>query len=101
MKPPRWCPIRRTPVRWEGDDAGGGWRRRGRLRTRGPRHQHRGPDLAAGYGSQPVIHDVDLLVRPGEVVTLLGPNGAGKTTTLLTLAGELRPSAGEVLLMAG
>ena len=52
--------------------------------------------LSAGYGSQPVIRDVDLVVRPGEVVALLGANGAGKTTTLLTLAGELPPLAGEV-----
>jgi branched-chain amino acid transport system ATP-binding protein len=54
--------------------------------------------LSAGYGSQPVINEIDLHVRPGEVVTLLGPNGAGKTTTLLALAGELDPLAGEVLL---
>jgi branched-chain amino acid transport system ATP-binding protein len=52
--------------------------------------------IAAGYGTQPVIHDVDLVVRPGEVVTLLGSNGAGKTTTLLTLAGELPLLRGEV-----
>jgi branched-chain amino acid transport system ATP-binding protein len=45
-----------------------------------------------------VVLDVDLQVEPGEVVALLGPNGAGKTTTLLTLAGELPPIAGEVLL---
>jgi branched-chain amino acid transport system ATP-binding protein len=30
---------------------------------------------------------------------LIGPNGAGKTTTLLTLAGEITPSAGEVYLL--
>ena len=54
--------------------------------------------LSAGYGPQPVIHDVDLHVRPGEVVGLLGANGAGKTTTLLTLAGELPALAGEVRL---
>jgi branched-chain amino acid transport system ATP-binding protein len=54
--------------------------------------------LSAGYGPQPVIHDVDLVVRPGEVVGLLGANGAGKTTTLLTLAGELPTLAGEVRL---
>src|SRR6476646_2990817 len=52
--------------------------------------------LCAGYGPQAVIHDVDLVVRPGEVVALLGANGAGKTTTLLTLAGELPPLSGEV-----
>ncbi|MGD9752833.1 MAG: ABC transporter ATP-binding protein [Acidimicrobiia bacterium] len=54
--------------------------------------------LAAGYGSQPVVHDVAIEVHPGEVVTLLGPNGAGKTTTLLALAGELAPLAGHVEL---
>jgi branched-chain amino acid transport system ATP-binding protein len=54
--------------------------------------------LTAGYGPQPVIHDVELAVRPGEVVALLGPNGAGKTTTLLTLAGELPPHTGAVHL---
>jgi branched-chain amino acid transport system ATP-binding protein len=52
--------------------------------------------ISAGYGTQPVIHDVDLIVRPGEVVTLLGSNGAGKTTTLLALAGELPLLSGEV-----
>jgi len=52
--------------------------------------------LAAGYGDVAVVHDLDLDVRPGEVVALLGPNGAGKTTTLLTMAGELPPLDGEV-----
>ena len=54
--------------------------------------------LAAGYGGQPVIHDVELEVNAGEVVCLLGPNGAGKTTTMLALSGELPLLAGEVLV---
>ncbi|HWI43132.1 MAG TPA: ABC transporter ATP-binding protein [Nocardioides sp.] len=52
--------------------------------------------LCAGYGSIPVLKDVDVRVRPGEIVTILGPNGAGKTTTLLALAGELRATKGSV-----
>jgi ABC-type branched-subunit amino acid transport system ATPase component len=52
--------------------------------------------LTAGYGSQPVIHELDLVVHPGEVVALLGANGAGKTTTLLALSGELPTMSGEV-----
>ena len=52
--------------------------------------------LSAGYGSQPVVRDLDLEVRPGEVVALLGPNGAGKTTTLRALSGSLAPMGGEV-----
>jgi branched-chain amino acid transport system ATP-binding protein len=54
--------------------------------------------LCAGYGTVQVLRDVDLEVRPGEVVALLGPNGAGKTTLLRALAGYLRPSAGDVML---
>ncbi|MCU1503137.1 MAG: putative high-affinity branched-chain amino acid transport protein superfamily, atp bind [Ilumatobacteraceae bacterium] len=54
--------------------------------------------VTTGYGPQPVIHDVDIVVRPGEVVALLGPNGAGKTTTLLGLAGELPLISGQVVL---
>ncbi|OHV44540.1 ABC transporter ATP-binding protein [Pseudofrankia sp. BMG5.36] len=53
--------------------------------------------LCAGYQGVPVVRDLDLTVRPGEVVALLGPNGAGKTTTLLTLAGGLRAVSGTVL----
>ena len=52
--------------------------------------------VTSGYGPQPVIHDIDIEVFPGEVVALLGPNGAGKTTTLLTLSGELPLHSGEV-----
>jgi branched-chain amino acid transport system ATP-binding protein len=50
----------------------------------------------AGYDKVAVLRGVDLVVRPGQVVTLLGPNGAGKTTLLRTAAGLLRPSAGSV-----
>jgi branched-chain amino acid transport system ATP-binding protein len=54
--------------------------------------------LSAGYFGRAVVHALDLVVRPGEVVALLGPNGAGKTTTLLALCGELAPMAGEVYI---
>jgi sulfate-transporting ATPase len=53
--------------------------------------------LDAGYGALAAVRHLDLEVRAGEVVALLGPNGAGKTTTILTLAGALRPLAGQVL----
>ena len=52
--------------------------------------------LSSGYNGVPAVRDLDLEVRPGEVVGLLGSNGAGKTTTLLTLCGELEPISGEV-----
>jgi ABC-type branched-subunit amino acid transport system ATPase component len=57
-----------------------------------------GRKISAGYGLVPVVHEVDIVVEPGEIVALLGPNGAGKTTTLLALAGDLPLLAGEVYL---
>jgi branched-chain amino acid transport system ATP-binding protein len=55
-------------------------------------------DLFAGYQQVPVVRELSLEVRPGEVVALLGPNGAGKTTTLETIAGLNRPISGTVEL---
>jgi putative ABC transport system ATP-binding protein len=39
--------------------------------------------------AKPVLHDINLSVRPGEIVILTGPSGSGKTT-LLTMLGGLR-----------
>ena len=43
--------------------------------------------LHAWYGESHILHDVNLVVQPGEVVTLLGRNGAGRTTTLRAIMG--------------
>ncbi|HEY0064677.1 MAG TPA: ABC transporter ATP-binding protein [Telluria sp.] len=43
--------------------------------------------LHAWYGESHILHDVNLTVNKGEVVTLLGRNGAGRTTTLRALMG--------------
>ncbi|MEG0149390.1 MAG: ABC transporter ATP-binding protein [Comamonas sp.] len=51
--------------------------------------------LSVSYGPVEAIHQVDLDVRAGEIVTVIGPNGAGKTT-LLSAAMGLLPSKGEV-----
>src|SRR3954471_18618083 len=45
---------------------------------------------------RPVIQDLDLRVRPGELYALLGPNGAGKTTTLRMVVGLTRPDKGRI-----
>ena len=43
--------------------------------------------LQAWYGESHVLHGVDMVVQPGEVVTLLGRNGAGRTSTLRAILG--------------
>lgn len=54
--------------------------------------------LTCGYGGCPVVSDVSLQIRSGEVLALIGPNGSGKTTLLHTLGRLLAPIAGEVRL---
>jgi branched-chain amino acid transport system ATP-binding protein len=54
--------------------------------------------ISAGYGNFEVLHAIDLRVGDGEIVALFGHNGAGKSTLLKTIYGELRESAGEVLV---
>lgn len=48
------------------------------------------------HGRVPVVRDLDLVVRRGEVHGLLGPDGAGKTTILRMLLGLARPTRGQV-----
>jgi branched-chain amino acid transport system ATP-binding protein len=50
------------------------------------------------YGAIEALKGVSLTVDEGEVVTLIGANGAGKSTTLKTIAGVVRPRAGEIRL---
>ena len=52
--------------------------------------------LEAWYGESHVLHGVDVVVQPGEVVTLLGRNGAGRTTTLRAIMGLTGARRGSV-----
>ena len=47
-----------------------------------------------GYSDGPrrILHDIDVAIHPGEIVTIVGPNGAGKTTLLRALIGAIQPS---------
>jgi ABC-type branched-subunit amino acid transport system ATPase component len=51
-------------------------------------------DVVAGYGGQPILHSVSLVVRPGETLVVVGPNGSGKSTLMKTAVGLLRPMSG-------
>ena len=54
--------------------------------------------VSAGWDRYPVLRDIDLDVRPGELIALMGRNGSGKTTLLRLVAGLHRPSSGRVLI---
>lgn len=50
------------------------------------------------YGESHILRDVDLSVRPGQMVCLIGRNGVGKTTLLRTVMGLLRQRSGSLEL---
>lgn len=55
-----------------------------------------GNGLNLAFSGRPVLTDVALEVRAGEIVTVIGPNGAGKSSLMRVLLGLLRPTAGTV-----
>jgi branched-chain amino acid transport system ATP-binding protein len=50
------------------------------------------------FGSLKVLQDISLVVPRGQRRAIIGPNGAGKTTLFNIMAGEMRPTGGQVLL---
>jgi len=54
--------------------------------------------LVAGYGGRPVLSDVSIEVRAGEVLCVSGHNGAGKSTLMRSLFGLTRPVSGRILV---
>jgi branched-chain amino acid transport system ATP-binding protein len=55
-------------------------------------------DVSTHYGLIAVLRNVNIEIRPGEIVCLLGGNASGKSTTLKTVLGMVKPSTGEVIL---
>ena len=54
--------------------------------------------IGKSFKKRPVLRDVSISLRRGEIVGLLGPNGAGKTTCFYTMTGLLSPDYGEIKL---
>lgn len=55
-------------------------------------------DLSVGYNGKPLIRQIALRLRRGEIVTLIGPNGAGKSTILKSIIRQLDLVRGAVYL---
>ncbi len=54
-------------------------------------------DLNVSYGAIHAVHDINLEVNDGEIVSLIGANGAGKTTILHTITGLKSATSGEIV----
>ena len=56
-------------------------------------------NLRARYGKTDVLHSISAAFEPGSLNAVIGPNGCGKSTLLKCIAGLIRPSGGEILLI--
>ena len=54
--------------------------------------------VSFSYGKRPILEDVNLSLRTGEVTAILGPNGCGKSTTVKLINRQLVPCAGQVVI---
>ncbi|MCD8849380.1 ABC transporter ATP-binding protein [Staphylococcus arlettae] len=54
-------------------------------------------NISKKYKNHEVLHDINLAIETGEIVTLLGPSGCGKTTLLNMILGLTEVSGGEIL----
>ena len=54
-------------------------------------------NLAVGYNGKPLISDICIDIKKGEIVTLIGPNGAGKSTILKSITRQLQIIGGKVI----
>ena len=51
-------------------------------------------DLAVGYDGNILIHDINVNLEKGKILTLIGPNGAGKSTILKSITRQLETIRG-------
>lgn len=54
-------------------------------------------NLKAGYNGMEILHEVDLEVKPAEIVALIGPNGAGKSTVLKSIFSLTQITSGKII----
>lgn len=55
-------------------------------------------DMAVGYHGHILIHDINILLEKGKILTLIGPNGAGKSTILKSITRHLETISGKVFV---
>lgn len=55
-------------------------------------------NLSAAYGQSTVLHDINMAVKPGEIVAVVGRNGMGKSTLMKSLIGVMPSRSGQIMV---
>lgn len=55
-------------------------------------------DLSLSYGDKPVVQNLSLRVKKGQVVSIIGPNASGKSSILKSIAGIIKPVSGKIFI---
>jgi branched-chain amino acid transport system ATP-binding protein len=53
-------------------------------------------EVTLAFGGLNAVHNLDLTINRGEIVSVIGPNGAGKTTVFNLITGVYEPTAGDI-----
>ena len=61
-------------------------------------HELKLDDVTFAYGDAPVLRNVDLTVRKGEVIAIVGPSGSGKSTLVDLIPRFYEPTSGRILI---
>lgn len=57
-------------------------------------------NLSHSFGEKAVLKELSFSIEAGKIIGLLGPSGAGKTTLVNVLTGQIKPTAGEIQILA-
>lgn len=55
--------------------------------------------ISKTFGNRTALKDINISIKPGEILGFLGPSGAGKTTTIKILTGQLLQTSGEATIL--
>lgn len=56
-------------------------------------------NVSKSLSRRPIVKNINLKIKEGEIFGFLGPNGAGKTTTIKMMVGLIRPDSGSIMIM--
>ena len=54
-------------------------------------------NISVSYGHVDALHNVNIQVPTGKIVSVIGANGAGKTSLVNTISGLVKPTTGEII----